>query len=231
VSDRRPGRVAEVVSSFGSKAVALDPDRSEPADARWRCWPPTGRTQVAEARELRAGRRPRRHHHGLGARRAAAARPRARGRGAGGFHRGRGATFSPGLTCVLARLASDRLDTVDEIHVVSARDGGPDLRPPAPQGARRRRDRLARRRLAAASPPGSGRELSWFPDPIGAADCYRAEPCPTRSCSCRPSVGVGRVTARLAATRRDRLTSRLPMLRPPASRGGAGSGAGRGAGP
>jgi hypothetical protein len=35
--------------------------------------------------------------------------------------------------------------------------------------------------------------------------------------------GVGRVTARLAATRRDRLTARLPMLRPPHPEGGLGA--------
>ena len=40
---------------------------------------------------------------------------------------------------------------------------------------------------------------------------------------CRRFPGVGRVTARLAANRRDRLTARLPMLRPPHPEGGLGA--------
>ena len=71
-----------------------------------------------------------------------------------------------------------------------------------------------------AAPAGSGRELCWFPDPIGAADCYRAA-LPDALLLVPAFPGVQRVTARLAATRRDRLTARLPMLRPTAPRGWA----------
>jgi saccharopine dehydrogenase-like NADP-dependent oxidoreductase len=132
-----------------------------------------------------------------------------------------GAAFSPGLTCVLARLAADRLDRVDEIHVARLGTGGPAC-------ARQHHESLGgvgldwrdggwQRRAA-----GSGRELSWFPDPIGAADCYRAAlPDPLLLVPAFP--GVGRVTARLAATRRDRMTARLPMLRPPHPEGGLGA--------
>ena len=132
-----------------------------------------------------------------------------------------GAAFSPGLTCVLARLAADRLDTVDEIHVSHLGTGGPACA------------RQHHRSLGGVAidwrdggwqhrPAGSGRELSWFPDPIGAADCYRAE-LPDALLLVPAFPGVGRVTARLAATRRDRLTSRLPMLRPPHPEGGLGA--------
>ena len=38
-----------------------------------------------------------------------------------------------------------------------------------------------------------------------------------------PLAAVSRVTARLGATRRDRLTARLPMLRPPHPEGGPGA--------
>lgn len=132
-----------------------------------------------------------------------------------------GAAFSPGLTCLLARLAADRLDSVDEIHVARLGTGGPAC-------ARQHHESLGgvgldwrdggwQRRAA-----GSGRELSWFPDPIGAADCYRAAlPDPLLLVPAFP--GVGRVTARLAATRRDRLTAQLPMLRPPHPEGGLGA--------
>jgi hypothetical protein len=132
-----------------------------------------------------------------------------------------GATFSPGLTCLLARLAAHKLDRVDEIHVARLGTGGPacarqhhgSLRGVALDW----RDGGWQRRAA-----GSGRELSWFPDPIGAADCYRAA-LPDALLLVPAFPGVGRVTARLAATRRDRLTARLPMLRRPHPEGGLGA--------
>ena len=111
--------------------------------------------------------------------------------------------------------------SVDEIHVARLGTGGPAC-------ARQHHDSLGgtaldwrdggwQRRAA-----GSGRELSWFPDPIGAADCYRAA-LPDALLLVPAFPGVGRVTARLAATRRDRLTARLPMLRPPHPEGGLGA--------
>lgn len=132
-----------------------------------------------------------------------------------------GATFSPGLTCVLARLAADRMDTVDEIHVARLGTGGPVC-------AREHHRALGGTAIDWRDggwqhrPAGSGRELKWFPDPIGAADCYRAE-LPDALLLVPAFRGVGRVTARLAATRRDRLTSRLPMLRRPHPEAGLGA--------
>ena len=67
-----------------------------------------------------------------------------------------------------------------------------------------------------------GRELCWFPDPVGAADCDRAS-LPDALLLVQAFPGVERVTARLAATRRDRLTARLPMLRKPHPEGAVGS--------
>lgn len=132
-----------------------------------------------------------------------------------------GATFSPGLTCLLARFAADRLHQIDEIHVARLGTGGPAC---ARQHHRALggvaldwRDGGWQRRAA-----GSGRELSWFPDPIGAADCYRAA-LPDALLLVPAFPGVGRVTARLAATRRDRLTAQLPMLRKPHPEGGLGA--------
>jgi len=69
---------------------------------------------------------------------------------------------------------------------------------------------------------GSGRELCWFPDPVGAHDCYRAELAdPLLLVPAFP--GIARVSARLSATRRDRVTARLPMLRPPHPEGTLGA--------
>jgi saccharopine dehydrogenase-like NADP-dependent oxidoreductase len=124
-----------------------------------------------------------------------------------------GAGFGPGLSCVLARHAAAGFDEVDEVHVARVGTGGPAC---ARQHHRALggtaldwRDHGWQRRQA-----GSGRELCWFPDPIGAADCYRAEL--ADALLLVPAFpGVGRVTARLAATRRDRFTAQLPMLRRP----------------
>jgi saccharopine dehydrogenase-like NADP-dependent oxidoreductase len=132
-----------------------------------------------------------------------------------------GATFAPGMTCLLARHAAGALDRVDEIHIAKHGTGGPAC-------ARQHHDALAGTGRAwldgswVTGPAGSGRELSWFPDPIGARDCYRAEvPDPLLLLPCFP--GVQRVSARTSATRRDRLTARLPMLRPPHPEGGLGA--------
>lgn len=132
-----------------------------------------------------------------------------------------GAGFSPGYTCLLARHAAARFDQVDEIHVARSGTGGPAC---ARQHHRALagtavdwRDGAWQERRA-----GSGRELCWFPDPIGAADCYRAE-LPDALVLVPTFPGVSRVTARLAATRRDRLTAPLPMLRRPHPEGLVGA--------
>ena len=65
-----------------------------------------------------------------------------------------------------------------------------------------------------SEPAGSGRELCWFPDPIGGLDCYASSSAePTLMVAAFPT--ARRITARLAATRRDKATTWLPMLRPP----------------
>lgn len=124
-----------------------------------------------------------------------------------------GAGFAPGYTCVLARHAAAGFDAVDQVHVAKAGTGGPAC-------ARQHHHALTglaldwrdgawgRRR------GGSGRELCWFPEPLGALDCYRAA-LPDALVLVPAFPGVRRVTARVAASRRDRLTARLPMLRQP----------------
>jgi saccharopine dehydrogenase-like NADP-dependent oxidoreductase len=132
-----------------------------------------------------------------------------------------GAGFSPGYTCLLARHAAASFEHVDEIHVARSGTGGPAC-------ARAHHDALTgtavdwrdgswQRRTA-----GSGRELCWFPDPIGAEDCYRAE-LPDALLLVPAFADVGRVTARLSANRRDRITAHLPMLRKPHPEGLVGA--------
>ena len=131
-----------------------------------------------------------------------------------------GAGFAPGLSCVLARHAGARFDEVDEIHVAKAGTGGPAC-------ARHHHQALGAAALDwrdgtwLERPGGSGRELSWFPDPLGGLDCYRAA-LPDALVLVPAFPGVRRVTARVAATRRDRLTARLPMLWPTHPEGGPG---------
>jgi hypothetical protein len=132
-----------------------------------------------------------------------------------------GAGFSPGYTCLLARHAATTFERVDEIHLARSGTGGPACAS-AHHGALTGtaldwRDGSWQRRSA-----GSGRELCWFPDPIGAEDCYRAE-LPDALLLVPAFPGVARVTARLAATRRDRITAQLPMLRKPHPEGLVGA--------
>lgn len=131
-----------------------------------------------------------------------------------------GAAMSPGLSGLLARHLADSLDSVDEVHVAAHGTGGPAC-------ARQHHRALAGTAIGwhdgewVRRPAGSGRELCWFPEPIGAYDCYRAEMSdPLLLHEVFPE--ACRVSARLSATRRDRLTARLPMLAPPHREGGLG---------
>lgn len=132
-----------------------------------------------------------------------------------------GAGFAPGLTCVLARHAAAGFDVVDEVHVAKAGTGGPAC-------ARQHHKALSQDALdwrdGAWTPRrgGSGRELCWFPDPTGGRDCYRAG-LPDALLVAPAFPGVRRVTARVAASRRDRLTAGLPMLRRPHAEGLVGA--------
>lgn len=132
-----------------------------------------------------------------------------------------GAGFMPGLTCLLAQLGASELDAVNEIHVAKAGTGGPACarqhhRALSSSAIDWRDGRWVRR------PGGSGRELCWFPDPVAGRDCYRGA-LPDALLLVPEFAGVDRVTARMAATRRDRLTAPLPMLRPPHPEGGVGA--------
>lgn len=132
-----------------------------------------------------------------------------------------GAGFAPGLTCLLARHAGDALDEVHEIAVAKAGTGGP---------ACARQHHRAMKETAwdwldgswFERKGGSGRDLVWFPPPIGARDSYKAA-LPSPLLLQRYFGDAQRIVARVTATRRDRLTSRLPMLRPPHADGGPGA--------
>jgi hypothetical protein len=132
-----------------------------------------------------------------------------------------GAAMAPGLTCVLAAHLRGRFDSVEEIHVASVGTGGPEC-------ARRHHEALSSLSLDwedgewRRRPGGSGRELVWFPEPVGGADCYRAAL--ADALLLLPAFpGCRKITSRLEATRRDRMTAWLPMLRPPHPEGLVGA--------
>jgi saccharopine dehydrogenase-like NADP-dependent oxidoreductase len=124
-----------------------------------------------------------------------------------------GVAMSPGLACLLAQLAARDVDVVEEIHVAKAGTGGPacarvthaSLRGPAA---------MWRDGRWQSEPAGSGRELVFFPEPVGGVDCYATSSAEASLLSAA-FLTARRVTARLAATRRDKATTWLPMLRPP----------------
>jgi hypothetical protein len=220
VRDTDPERAATVVRSLGEGAILdeapLEADLD--VDVVVLCGP--GRTQVAAAARLvRSGRSVVSVSDDIDDVRALLALD------AEARERGQvvaiGAGFAPGLTCLLAAHGAPRFDAVHEVHVAKVGTGGPAC-------ARQHHRALGRMALDwrdggwVQRPGGSGRELCWFPDPIGAEDCYRGA-LPDALLIVPAFPGVRRVTARIAATRRDRLTARLPMLWPTHPEGGPGA--------
>lgn len=132
-----------------------------------------------------------------------------------------GASVSPGLSGLFARHLANELAGCDELHVAVHGTAGP---------ACAREHHEALRGWAVGwqdgtwieRPAGSGRELCWFPEPVGARDCYRGE-MPDPWLLHRSFPEVRRISARRSATRRDRFTARLPMLAPPHREGGVGA--------
>jgi hypothetical protein len=132
-----------------------------------------------------------------------------------------GAGMSPGLTELLARLLTSRLASCDEIHIAIHGTAGPAC-------ARQQHRSLGGRSLGyhdgawIRPPAGSGRDLCYFPEPVGPYDCYRAE-FATALLVHASFPEVTRVSARVSANRRDRFTAWLPMLTPPHREGGIGA--------
>lgn len=132
-----------------------------------------------------------------------------------------GAAAAPGLSGLMARQLANRLERCEELHVAVHGTAGP---------ACAHEHHRALRGWAVGwhddhwieRPAGAGRELCWFPEPVGARDCYRAE-MPDPWLFHRSFPDVDRISARMSATRRDRFTARLPMLSPPHREGGIGA--------
>lgn len=132
-----------------------------------------------------------------------------------------GAAMSPGLSGLVARHLATPLASVDEIHIAIHGTAGPACA------------RAHHRSLSGMSPTwrdgawvdyvgGSGRELCWFPEPVGAKDSYRARIASPLLVQ-RAFPEAARISVRRSARRRDRFTAWLPMLRPPHPEGGVGA--------
>jgi hypothetical protein len=132
-----------------------------------------------------------------------------------------GAAVSPGLSGLLARQLAGGMSHCEELHVAVHGTAGPAC-------AREHHEALRGWAIGwhdeewIERPAGSGRELCWFPEPVGARDCYRAA-LPDPWLLHRSFPEVERISARTSATRRDRFTARLPMLSPPHREGGIGA--------
>jgi saccharopine dehydrogenase-like NADP-dependent oxidoreductase len=216
VADTDVQRRDAVVSSSGSKAVAAEADSA--ADVVVLAGPcgtqvPSAQLHLAAGRPVVATSDAIDDVHGL-----LELDAEARARGVAVVI---GATFSPGYSCLLARQAAAELDQVTEVHVARSGTGGPAC-------ARQHHAALTGQALDwrdggwSRRSAGSGRELCFFPDPVGAVDCYRAE-LPDSLLLVRAFPALDRVTARLAATRRDRFSAHLPMLRKPHPEGLVGA--------
>jgi saccharopine dehydrogenase-like NADP-dependent oxidoreductase len=131
-----------------------------------------------------------------------------------------GAGMVPGLSCLLAAWAASLVDVVTEVHVASLGTGGPAC-------ARRHHAALReavdewRDGVVVHRVGGSGRELVWFPEQSG-ADCYRINRSDSMLLT-RAFPDLQTATTRAAASRRDRFTSWLPMLRQPHPEGTVGA--------
>jgi hypothetical protein len=132
-----------------------------------------------------------------------------------------GAGMSPGLVALLARHLSGHFESIDEVHMSVHGTAGPAC-------ARQLHRALAgsainvRDGSEVIARAGTGRLIASFPEPVGEYDCYRAE-VPGPLIIRRAFPQVERIQARVSANRRDRLTSRLPMLTRPHREGGIGA--------
>jgi hypothetical protein len=123
-----------------------------------------------------------------------------------------GCGLAPGLADVLARHAADALEQVEEIHVARAGFAGPSCASALHRAGRgpalEWRDGTWVRERA-----GSGRQLVWFPGPVGGLDCRRAGSAQA-ALLLDAFPKVSRATMRVATGRRE--PAPLPDVRPPA---------------
>ena len=132
-----------------------------------------------------------------------------------------GAALSPGLSGLLVRSMLPELRVCSEIHIALHGTAGPACARAYHRSLSGRTSMWWDGEMKTA-PGGSGRELLWFPEPVGPQDCYLAEIASPLLLH-RSLPDVARISVRRSARRRDRLTARLPMMRPPHAEGRIGA--------
>ncbi|MEZ5260585.1 MAG: Gfo/Idh/MocA family oxidoreductase [Acidimicrobiales bacterium] len=216
--DRHRSKAELVAAQLGSGVRARSFLREgPPPDAVVLCVPAGAHEALAvEALQLRC---PRGVHRRFGGRRARLAHPGARGRAQGAPTGGGGRLLArPELPAGAARRIGRRRGGGAWRWPSRARVGpiapASTMRLVAPNWEWRDGQWLRRR-------GSSGRRLVWFPDLIGPLDCYRAG-LPEPFLLQRSFPDVRRITARMAATRRDRSPAGCRCCGPPHADGGPG---------
>ncbi len=120
-----------------------------------------------------------------------------------------GAGLAPGLTSLLAMHAISWFDEVSEVRISSYGVAGPACARSA-QHALHEESEEWRDGEWVARAPGSGRELSWFPDPVAGRDCYAANTGEARLLH-QLVPTVSRLSSRMARPEVPRLRRVLPL--------------------
>ena len=134
-----------------------------------------------------------------------------------------GAALSPGLTDVMAAHAATLLEEATELHVARHGVGGPACAEARAQ-ALRRAGRVWRDGAWVERSAGSGRELWFFPEPVGGRDTYRADLAEVQTLhAAHPQ--LERLTARISMTRRERMSVAIGLPPLPSAQKPSGTGA------
>ena len=132
-----------------------------------------------------------------------------------------GAGMAPGLSCLLAAWAARTLDEMSEVHVATLGTGRPGMRQTQACGFAG-----AARGVGATGPGSAGCQLGPGAGLVPWSDRRRLLPGEQAGCLAAQRAAfptLSWATTRAAASRRDRLTSWLPMLRRPHPEGTVGA--------
>lgn len=120
---------------------------------------------------------------------------------------------SPGASTLLAHWLTEDFERVDRVTTAKYGTGGPECARIHHRSFKGRAYEVDGGEMVRKA-PATGRALVWFPQPAEPGDCYRAELAEPIILT-REFPTVDRIVALREANRRDRLTMKLPMLRPP----------------
>ena len=123
-----------------------------------------------------------------------------------------GAGLAPGLTSLLAVHAMAWFDEVTEIRISSYGVAGPACARSVQRSLHEESEEWRDGEWVLRA-PGSGRELSWFPDPVAGRDCYAARTGEARVLH-QLVPTISRISSRVSRPEVPRLRRILPLGRP-----------------